>query len=163
MSMFHRGHLTFGIVIAIFSLSLAIAVYCLTRSNPPDLLAPLFASNGILDSFEGFLGSAPSFLYTLALGLILGVCASSRTGINLHCFIWIGLCMVLELTQLPAFSVKLSSLLPSLLPEPGWRLIGPYWQRGVFDPIDLLSTLAGGLIAIMLIHCLRAGERNVIH
>ncbi|MCP4263495.1 MAG: hypothetical protein GY774_39200 [Planctomycetes bacterium] len=38
-----------------------------------------------------------------------------------------------------------------MLPESTWGLIGPYWTRGVFDPIDLVATLIGGLTAMFLI------------
>jgi hypothetical protein len=36
----------------------------------------------------------------------------------------------------------------------------PYWTRGVFDPLDLAATLAGGLVALVLLARLPAEARD---
>jgi len=38
-----------------------------------------------------------------------------------------------------------------ILSESITELFGPYWSRGVFDPMDLLATVVGGSIALALI------------
>ena len=137
--------------IACFSLLAAVAVYLIARIYPPEILKPFQAINTDLASQVSIFGSAPSFFYTLALGLVIGVCASSRSSARFHCLMWIGLCLALELTQYPGLSVTFTIWLSDVLPAAGWNLIGPYWTRGVFDPIDLITTLIGGLIALILI------------
>ncbi len=66
---------------------------------------------------------------------------------------WIGLAACLELTQAPFIASRLADWLGPILPASPWDMIGPYWQRGVFDPLDLLATLAGGAVAILLLSC----------
>lgn len=144
-------HLAWRLSIAVVSLSLAISVYCFARLNPPEIFSPFLSTHPDLASFNSFFGSAPSFFYTLALGLVIGVCVSSTTSAKFHCLIWIGLCMFLELTQLATPAAMLSNTLPELFPNAVWRLIGPFWQRGTFDSFDLLATLAGGLLALTLV------------
>ena len=134
-----------------FSLLAAVAVYCFARIYPPDVLEPFQIAGTGLASYTGIFGSAPSFFYTLALCLTIGACASNRSTAILHSFLWIGLSLCLELTQHPTFAGSLSNWLPRMLPESTWALIGPYWTRGVFDPIDLVATLLGGLTAMFLI------------
>jgi hypothetical protein len=152
--------LAWKLCIAGFSLLAAVAVYCFTRIYPPEILEPFQAINTDLASHAGIFGSAPSFFYTLALGLVIGVCASSRSSARFHCIMWIGLCLLLELTQHPSLSVTFTTWLSGVLPETGWNLIGPYWMRGIFDPNDLVATLIGGLIAMFLVIRLPAEETN---
>lgn len=137
--------------IASLALLAALAVYCFARIYPPDILNPFLATSNDLASHSGIFGSAPSLFYTLSLGLVIGVCASSHSSARFHCLMWMGLCLVLEILQHPIFSAPFSSWLSGVLAESSWNLIGPYWIRGVFDPIDLIATLMGGLIALALI------------
>lgn len=132
-------------------LCLGVGVYCLARSHPPELLSPFLTTRNELVAFRGVFGSAPSFLYTLALGLIIGFCSSSRTTGRFHCLAWTGLCMLLEVSQHPNLSTRVLSRLGDLLSDSSLQLVSPYWSRGVFDPADLLATLAGGLLATALI------------
>jgi hypothetical protein len=143
--------LIFKLGIASLSLLAAVLVYSFTRIYPPELLTSIQATHSGLAAQTGLFGSAPSFFYTLALCLIIGACVSNRSTVILHCFLWIGLSLSLELTQHTAFAGSLSNWFPRILPESTWELIGPYWTRGVFDPIDLVATLIGGLIAMLLI------------
>jgi len=146
--------------IASLSLLAAVAVYSFARFYPPEVLEPFQVAGTGLASYTSIFGSAPSFFYTLALCLIIGACVPSRSTAKLHCFLWIGLALFLELTQHPEFAGSLSNWFPNVLPESTWELIGPYWTRGVFDPIDLIATLIGGLIALLLITHLPAEESN---
>lgn len=150
--------LIFGIIV--FSLMTATAVYIFARVYPPDLLAPFQALNHDLSLHIGIFGIAPSFFYTLALGLVLGICACSRSRAILHCILWIALCLIMEISQHAAPSAWIAGWLPQAVPESIWNLFGPYWEQGVFDPIDLIATLIGGLIALILISRLPIERRN---
>lgn len=123
----------------------AVAVYCLARVYPPQLLAPLQKTIPILAGQTGLFGSAPSFLYTFAIGLLVSTCASRPTGAKLHCLNWLGLAVLLEISQHPMFANQLASWLAERLSVSTWEIISPYWNRGVFDPLDLIATVVGGL------------------
>lgn len=142
--------LSWRLAIAGISLAAAVAVYSLVRIHPPQLLQPLQATQPAFAAQAGLFGSLPSLLYTLALGLIIGSFASTRASARWHCLSWLFIALVLELAQHPAIAAPVSAWLPALLPEPAWEIIGPYWTRGSFDPLDLLATFAGGTIAVLL-------------
>jgi hypothetical protein len=99
----------------------------------------------------GLFGSAPSFLYTLAIGLFIGSCASTQASAKTHCVIWIGLALLLEISQYPVIAESLDSWLANTLDVSAWKLIGPYWTRGAFDPLDIIATVAGGIIALVIL------------
>ena len=149
--MFKCIQFNWRVVVAGASLLAAVAVYLFTRIYPPQLLAPLKALNTELAAFTGIFGSAPSFFYTLALGLIIGVFASSRLGAKIHCLIWIVLAILLELSQARIISEQIIAWLSKLLPQSIWAITGPYWTRGVFDPLDLLATFIGGCFVLILL------------
>jgi len=146
--------------IASLSLLSAIAVYVFARTNPPETFDVFQLTNPYLVNYTPIFGSAPSFFYTLAIGLFIGVCASSRSSASFHCLAWIVLCLVLEISQHAVPSAWISARFPEAISESGWNLLGPYWTRGVFDPIDLFATLVGGSIAIALITRLPTEKRN---
>jgi len=141
--------LRFGI--AMLSLAAAIAVYLLARAFPPELLAAWRSTGPALAGHAEIFGSAPSLFYTLALGLLLGACASSLARARLHCLAWTGLASILEISQRPEIAKPLSALLHNHLSASAWHVVGPYWTRGIFDPLDLLATLVGGAIALLLL------------
>jgi hypothetical protein len=148
------------------SLLVAIAVYCFARSHPPELLSSMQMSsmqNGIpiLAAQTGLFGSAPSLFYTLSIGLLIGACASTSRGARLHCLSWMGVALSLELLQLPALARPLSSWLSANLSESSWKIVYPYWTRGTFDYMDLIATLTGGLIAMVLLTRISASSRDV--
>jgi len=143
--------LIFKLSVASLSLFAAVLVYSFTRIYPPEILASIQATHPGLAAQTGIFGSAPSFFYTLALGLFIGASASTLTNARVHCLVWIGLAICLELTQHPIFSEHLSTWLAAILSESSWELIGPYWTRGAFDQLDLIATLIGGFIALALL------------
>ena len=149
------------IVIACLSLAAAIAVYLFVRIHPPELLGPLQALNPDLAAYTGVFGSAPSFFYTLALGLVIGVCASSRLSARIHCLAWIGLAMLLEISQARIFAESIAVWLSGVLADSLWAIAEPYWTRGVFDPLDLLATVTGGVIALALLAYLPMEKKDV--
>jgi len=136
--------------IASFSLLAAVAVYLYARIYPPEILASFPLTDPGLATHVAIFGSAPSFFYILALGLLIGACASTLTNARVHCLVWIGLAICLELTQHPIVTEDLSTWLAAILSESSWELIGPYWARGVFDQLDLVATLIGGFVALAL-------------
>jgi hypothetical protein len=141
--------LKFGIVV--LSLMAAVAVYLFARIYPPEILTPLRTTETGLVGYAALFGSAPSFFYTLALGLLLGVCASSPISARRHCVAWTVLALCLELSQHPDIAKPVSALLADISPGPLQALVDPYWSRGVFDPMDLFATLIGGAAALFLL------------
>lgn len=137
--------------IACLALLIAMSVYVFARPAPPDLMAGLHWRSDWLTGYSAYLNSAPSLFYTLAIGLLIGICASTPSKARLHCTLWIGVVVCLELTQAPLIAARLADWLGSILPTYVWDAIGPYWQRGVFDPLDLLAAIAGGAVAILLL------------
>lgn len=145
-----RDRLLAGFTV-VASLSLAIAVYCFARSVPPEVLSTWTATNNELASYTAIFGSAPSFFYTLAIGLLLGACAAGEDRARLHCLAWTGLSLLLELSQHSLFAGAISDLGAEMIPGSAWAVVGPYWSRGIFDPLDVLATLAGCLVALTII------------
>ena len=150
----------FGIASA--ALLAAVSVYCLARIYPPELLAPFQTSHSIFTDQTGLFGSAPSFLYTLAIGMLVGSCASVQAGARMHCLIWIGLALLLEITQHPVIAESIVSWLENTLDVSTWELIGPYWARGAFDPLDIIATVAGGIIALAILTRFPAETENAL-
>jgi hypothetical protein len=148
--------------IATVSLSAAVAVYCLARYYPPALLEPLQATQSILAARPDLFGSLPSLFYILAMGLLVGSCATTPAGSRLHCSLWIGLGIVLEFTQHSLIAVPLSSWLPVILGDSIWTLTGPYWLHGTFDPADLLATVVGGAIALAILAYTQGSKHEAI-
>ena len=144
-----------------FSLLASFAVYFFARTCPPEILTPFLATSNELSAYTGIFGSAPSFFYTLSIGLLVGVCASASSGAQRHCLFWIAVALSLEVSQHPFFAEPLSTWLVTVVPGSGWEILGPYWTRGVFDPMDLIATLAGGLIALVLLNYLPMEKGNV--
>ncbi len=138
----------------------AILIYCFVRPSPPDLLLPFQVSSGLLGAHHGLFGSAPSFFYTLALGLLIGTCAATQTGGRLHCLSWVAVALCLEVSQATVVSAPLAGWLEAVLPD---SLIGPvlpYWTNGVFDPADLFATVAGGALALALLDLLPSEKKK---
>ncbi|MCG6888529.1 MAG: hypothetical protein LJE92_02990 [Gammaproteobacteria bacterium] len=148
--------------IAAVSLSAAVAVYCLARYYPPALLEPLRATQSILAARPELFGSLPSLFYMLAMGLLVGSCAATPGGARLHCALWIGIGLVLELTQHPLVAAPLSSWIPAILGDSVWTLIGPYWLHGTFDPADLLATVVGGASALAILAYTQGNKHEAI-
>jgi hypothetical protein len=147
--------------IASLSLLAAIAVYLFARIYPPELLTPLQAFNGDLAAYKDIFGSAPSFFYTLALGLFVGVCASNHSSAKFHCLVWIGLATLLELSQARIIAEPISAKLSESLPNFIWAIAESYWTRGVFDPLDLLATIVGGTLALVFLAYLPLKSNDV--
>lgn len=148
--------------IAAVSLAAAVAVYCLARYYPPTLLEPIRATQATLAALPGLFGSLPSLFYILAIGLLVGCCADTPAGARLHCSLWIGVGLALELSQHPLIAAPLSTWLPAVLGDPAWTLIGPYWLRGSFDPADLLATLGGGAVALAILAYTRENKHEAV-
>ena len=114
-------------------------------------LKPLQATQSILAARPELFGSLPSLFYILAMGLLLGSCATTPAGSRLHCSLWIGLGIALEFTQHPLIAMPLSSWLPVVMGDSVWTLTGSYWLHGTFDPADLIATVVGGAIALAIL------------
>ena len=152
--------LIWGFCIASWALLAAVAVYCFARVYPPEILSQYNATYSVLAAHTGFLGSAPSFFYTLAFGVFIGASAPSLTAARWHCLVWVTLVICLELSQQSTFSRPLIEGMAGLMPESIWQLVEPYWTRGIFDILDLLATLAGGYVAILILSYIPRGHKN---
>jgi hypothetical protein len=142
-----RTHL-WGWVVASTALLAAVSVYCLARFHPPTLLAPFKATSSTLAAQTDLFGSAPSFLYTFAVGLILGLCASTQAAALLHCKVWLGLSLILEVSQQSVLATPLIEWISNGSGVPGRGFILPFWRHGAFDALDVVATVAGGLSAL---------------
>jgi hypothetical protein len=149
--MYCKKALIWRLAVAGTALLAAVAVYCLMRVYPPELLTPFQLSIPALIGQAGLFGSAPSFLYIFAIGLIVGSCASTPASARTHCLIWLGLALLLELSQHPVIAEPLVAWLADTLFVSVWAIIGPYWMRGVFDSLDMVATVAGGLAALTIL------------
>ena len=147
--------------IASLSLLAAVAVYCFTRIYPPEILVPFQSIDSSLVTHTEVFGSAPSFFYTLALGLFIGACAPTLANAKVHCMAWVGLTLCLEISQQPIFAQNIACWLMNNCPEVIGHLLIPFWSRGVFDLLDLFATLMGGAIAIFLL-AHSSSERGII-
>ena len=146
--------------IASFSLLVAITVYSFARPYPPLPFESIRANLPVFASLNGLSGSAPSLFYTLAIGLLLGACATTLRAARLHCLLWICLALVLETLQFPKLAGPVSTWLAGILPQTSWEIVRPYWSRGTFDLLDLFATLMGGLIALFLITRLSGSKQD---
>lgn len=149
------------LIIACLSLIAAISVYFFARIHPPEVLIPFAAASSSLVPHTNIFGSAPSFFYTLALGLLVGLCASSHSSARFHCITWIGLALFLEFTQHRFIAGFILDWINTSLPESIRVTIGPYWANGAFDALDLLATLMGGGVALYLLTHLKTENANV--
>jgi len=138
----------------------AIAVYCLVRIHPPELLTPFQSTILILAGQAGLFGSAPSLLYIFAIGLIVGTFASTPASARTQCLIWLSLALLLEISQHPLIAEPLISWLADTLFVSTWEVIEPYWKWGVFDPLDMIATAVGGLAALILLTYFPVGDRD---
>ena len=150
-----------SIGVACLSILAAIAVYSFARFQPPALIESIVATNSMLTAQTVVFGSAPSFFYTLALGLLTGACALSLTQARLYCLLWVGLALCLEISQHSIFAEFISDWIMTGISDSTRALIGPYWARGVFDPLDLFASLMGGGIAFYLLARIGIGENSV--
>jgi hypothetical protein len=91
--------------------------------------------------------------------LIVGCCASTPASARTHCLIWLGLALLLEFSQHPVIAEPLVSWLADTLFVSAWQVIGPYWKKGVFDPLDMIATATGGLAALILLAYFPVGGR----
>ena len=133
------------------ALAAALAVYVFARANPPQLLQWLGMPAAPLDLYPGWLGSAPSLFYTLAIALFAGAFAAGAKGARRHCMAWTALALGLEASQAPGIAQTLAGWIDSALPAALVEQIAPYWINGVFDPRDLFATLLGGALAYLII------------
>lgn len=141
----------------------AFAGCCFARIYPPQILIPFSATGNYLSSYKSVFESAPSFFNTIAIGLVIGVCVSSQSSAEFHCLTWISVPLFFELSQTPVIAQSVSSGISIIFIDSISTLFGPYWSRGVFEPLDMLATLMGGGIAMYLIIYLpleKTNERN---
>ena len=136
----------------------AVSVYCLARIYPPEFLAPFQTTVPLLAEQTAVFGSAPSFFYTFAVGLFIGALAPSSTAARWHCLNWLGLALLLEISQHPFIAKPLASWLADTSFISAWGIIGPYWERGVFDPQDIIATVTGGLAALAILSYFSTGH-----
>ena len=136
------------VLIAIGSLAAAVAVYSFARSMPPAILERFHTNDGLMSLPVWLTGSAPAFLYTLAICLLMSAAAPARAA--RHCIAWTGVALCLELAQRPGLAMQVEQWLAPNLPGPIWQNTASYWATGTFDPVDLAATCLAGLLAVFL-------------
>ena len=146
--------------VAGLALAAAVGIYILVRFNPPGPLAPFQVTSPLLGAQPGLFGSAPALLYTLSIGLFIGIVASTPSSVRMHCMAWVAVALCLEITQATIIATPLATWLSATLPDAAWELVGPYWTRGVFDLLDLLATVLGGVIAMFILTRLPTEEKH---
>lgn len=145
------GMTAWRLALAVSALVAALSVYALARTNLPVLLEPLKVAGDSVFEQSALAGSAPSFFFTLSICLFLGACASTLAQGYWHGLAWIVLASMLEISQARVIAVPLVDGLTPLLPDAWLKFAGPYWIHGVFDPLDLVATLIGGVIALFIL------------
>lgn len=133
------------------SMMIAIGVYVFARTNPPCIFEPFNTTNSLSTDLTWLFGSAPSLFYTLSIGLLLGACTATRFSAVLHCLLWICLALILEVSQQAEIAGLFFGSPLGLDSNSVWGVARHYWSRGVFDPIDLVATIVGGLLALGLL------------
>ena len=121
----YRKTMFWRLALAGTALLAAVAVYCLARIYPPELLTPFQSTIPLLAGQAGLFGSAPSLFYTFAIGLFVGTCASTPASARIHCLIWLGLALLLEISQHPVIAEPLVSWLENTLIVSSWEFVGP--------------------------------------
>lgn len=147
--MSYRKTLTWGVGLTATTFAAALCVYIFARANPPALIEPFRATVPALAEPSAIFGSAPSLLYTLSIGLLIGIVASTRKKALRHCLLWVVIVCCLEWSQHASIASILAESAADILPGSIWHYLGPYWIRGYFDPLDLVATLLGGAIAFV--------------
>jgi hypothetical protein len=129
----------------------SLGMYCFTRVHPPEVLMPVQATYNALAGHTGLFGSAPSVFYTLAIGLLIGACASTPARAKLHCLAWMGLTLILEGSRHSIFANPIFRYLSENVTGPGWNLVEPDWTTGTFDHLNIIASVVGGLLALTLL------------
>ena len=140
--------------LALISLAVGACVYLFLRAAPvwfvPSALhAPLLAHSSIGPMF-GFL---PVTTHVIALSLLTAAAlgATSRSA-TVAPAIWALINVAFEIGQHASVSPLLLRILPQRFDDI-WLLdqLHPYFTHGTFDPLDIVSALAGALVAQFLI------------
>ena len=139
------------LALAAVALLAGTAVYVLLRQQPPALLEPFSIPVDFRFGHPAIAGSAPSLVHTFAICLLIGACAATLSGGLRHCLLWVALAVGFEFSQLQAVAGEVTGWLDTVLPEALFIRVAPYWSSGVFDPLDIAATLAGGAIAMLLL------------
>ncbi len=158
--MFERMTPVLRLAVASLALTVAVAVYVLARSQPPAIFEPIHLVPASPSGLEWLTDSAPSLLYVLSIGIFLGSFASTASSARWHCLTWIGIALALEVAQADQVAATLTTWLAPNLPNPAWNLVGPYLERGVFDPLDLFATLVGGSLALAILSWTSSARRS---
>ncbi len=95
--------------------------------------------------------------------MLVGANASTSSDAGKHCLIWIAIACFLELSQHSFVAKPLASWLAVVLTGSTWDLFVPYWDRGVFDPLDLFASVIGGFTALILLTKLFMDINNENH
>lgn len=155
------------LVVAGGALLLGVGVYALTRPIGSAYLLPAileFDSSSLsLPAILG--GSLPAFLhvYTFALLtiVVLGVTPKRAAWAAAA---WCALDLLFEFGQWPPLAERLAAGLPGWFGQvPVLDHVGAYFVQGSFDPVDLLATLLGAVMAYVTALLILHGRCNHGH
>jgi hypothetical protein len=129
-------------------------------------LAELSLSKNIhvLNVFGDLGYNLPSFSHAFALSL-LTVAAGGYLlkGARVICLGWLAVHFIFELGQHSAVSASLADLIRQI---GNYRIVersALYFERGVFDPLDLVASLIGVSLAYGVIHTVLSRQQNGLH
>ncbi len=110
-----------------------------------------------------FWGSLPAFTHTMGICLLAaGVLSAGRTAGAWFCAFWGMVEAAFELGQHPEISPWIATHLPLWFDHiPIFGLVRGFFQRGVFDPVDLAAVFLGAIIAYLVIIKIHEGGNSL--
>ena len=151
------------VMIAGGALLIGVLLYAADRAASPPVLWPGHAPWAIGPLFGAAAHWLPSFIHTLAFGL-LSAAAAPRSVSPAYgaCAAWWAVNVVFEIAQHPSLRSLLAGAVPDGIAQMGpTRLLTNYLAHGTFDVLDLAAATAGGLCAclvLFLVHRMEARD-----
>ncbi len=143
------------IVVAALALAAGVGVYLLDRPPGSAYLLPLsWSLYGSGQRFFGSLGgSLPSLLHAFCFSILSSLVLPRTIGwAALACGGWGLLETLLEVGQHPSLAPILATLIGDRFQQiPVLDHLGPYFNHGVFDPVDVVFGLCGAAFAFIVV------------
>lgn len=143
------------LIIAIGSLAVGVLVYVFDRQSEFVYFLPGWLSlNSMTGAFFGSISNyLPTFIHVYAFILLTVVFAApSTTKLIPICLVWFTLDSLFEIAQLDLIATWIGNHTPSWFNGiPFLENTADYFLMGTFDPLDMLSIVAGTLIAYLTI------------
>lgn len=152
-------------LIGVAALVAGTAVYLLDRpAGQLALIPPDWVLSDGQGSVSGILGGVlPDFLHPFAFAMLTGsLLAPSRLRYGIACLVWATIDLAFETGQAPTVSKWLAATIgPWKGRIPGVESILSYFGNGTYDPLDVLATIAGAVMAWLLLQ--KTGGHDGFH